>query len=131
MRNPILSSTNIPHYSHIGELNQAVLGLAHILTGLKHVTAQLNTTYATAVVTQRLADEAAGNPLLVFGWYEEVSRQLSHELRLPLRQARQLAHQALCHLALLPIEDDGDTEIDFHTSAPLILVARQRVTREE
>ena len=79
----------LPHYSHIGELNQAVLGLTHILTDLRHAAAHLNATYATAVVTQRLADEATGNPLLILGWYEEVSRQLSHELRLPLRQARQ------------------------------------------
>lgn len=108
----------------LGHLVSSLNQMARMTQGLVE---QVNIAYTTAVVTQRIEEDAATSPEQFKVWFTGVCKQVTENIQLAPFQAERLVHLALCRLAEIP-EAEGVYEL-FQPDPALVLQARKELKK--
>lgn len=108
----------------LGHLVSSLNQMARMTQGLVE---QVNIAYTTAVVTQRVEEDAATSPEQFKSWFTGVCKQVIENIQLAPFQAERLVHLALCRLAEIP-EAEGVYEL-FQPDPALVLQARKELKK--
>lgn len=107
----------------VSSLNALLAGLNELISSvMRPAVERANNAFATSVVSRRLMEQGA--IVHTDDWLASVSQEVAGRIQVPLAEARDLAHLALCHLAGLTDLGDRETLEMFRVTRSLVAMAR-------